>query len=441
MQNTPGIILKTQFTSPNRSTSKGFSGFVDYIEREEATESEKNFVVEDTITKEEFENYLNYMDRFNGMFSLDSETLSLEKIKNIKSIFREAEQNGSIMWQDVVSFNNNFLEKEKIYDPIKNTLDEKRLISASKKMMNSFIEKEKLNEPYWVGAIHRNTDNIHIHFSTVERKPSRPEKEYEGNYESRGKRKQSTIDSMKTSFVNELGIHSEHYKAISKKRDKAINNLKQVKLEDKFLSLSNYIKFEKTINELFDNLPDDWEYKVARNHVSYKFLNSNDKKLVDNAISILATNDNNLKSSIHDYHESIEKLNDKLIETYGLKENPSKDFKHKRSKEFNERLGNCFLKEMGRYKRETNKNNYVDKKNKSKITLKKGNANKSLSYQKKYGYSTLEKYFWRTQKNMIFEMNQEMSRIIRQKRKEDIQAYENMIHNIDEMKTKDINYF
>lgn len=53
-------------------------------------------------------------------------------------------------------------------------------------------------------SIHRNTDNIHIHFSTIKQKPSRELQEWNGEILPRGKRRQSTMDTMKTSFGNEL---------------------------------------------------------------------------------------------------------------------------------------------------------------------------------------------------------------------------------------------
>ena len=40
-------------------------------------------------------------------------------------MFKTAHENGSIMWQDVISFHNPWLEKQGIYDEITKTLDEK----------------------------------------------------------------------------------------------------------------------------------------------------------------------------------------------------------------------------------------------------------------------------------------------------------------------------
>ncbi len=40
-------------------------------------------------------------------------------------MFKTAHENGSIMWQDVISFHNHWLEKQGIYNEKTKTLDEK----------------------------------------------------------------------------------------------------------------------------------------------------------------------------------------------------------------------------------------------------------------------------------------------------------------------------
>lgn len=130
------------------------------------------------------------------------------------------EKHGSVMWQDVISFDTQFLVRHRLLDPQTDTLNTKAMIVASHKMMETFANLEKLNNPYWVTAIHRNTGNIHIHFATVEEANSRKIKEIKGKQQPREKRKQSTIDKMKTSFTNELLDMSDLLKDINTKRNK-----------------------------------------------------------------------------------------------------------------------------------------------------------------------------------------------------------------------------
>lgn len=49
---------------------------------------------------------------------------------------------GSIMWQPIISFDNNFLKEMKVYDPTTGYLDESGLRKASHKMMD-YLEKRK----------------------------------------------------------------------------------------------------------------------------------------------------------------------------------------------------------------------------------------------------------------------------------------------------------
>lgn len=109
---------------------------------------------------------------------------------------------GSIMWQPIISFDNNFLKEMKVYDPTTGYLDEAGLRKASHKMMNYLEKREGLNPIYWTAAIHRNTDNIHIHYALVEQANSRKLQKYKGIEEPRGKFKQSTLDGMKSTFAN-----------------------------------------------------------------------------------------------------------------------------------------------------------------------------------------------------------------------------------------------
>ncbi|HAQ7002655.1 TPA: hypothetical protein IX843_002900, partial [Enterococcus faecium] len=73
-------------------------------------------------------------------------------------IFQRGQQKGSIIYQDVVSHDNSYLEKMGLYDPKTDTLDEEGLKAAGRKMMETLFEKEQLNETgYWMATIHRNT--------------------------------------------------------------------------------------------------------------------------------------------------------------------------------------------------------------------------------------------------------------------------------------------
>ena len=88
-------------------------------------------------------------------------------------MFKTAHENGSIMWQDVISFHNPWLEEQGIYDAKTKTLDEK-VNGCDTACDERNAEKGGVRKSStWSAAIHFNTNNIHIHVATVEPFPTR----------------------------------------------------------------------------------------------------------------------------------------------------------------------------------------------------------------------------------------------------------------------------
>ena len=79
-----------------------------------------------------------------------------------------AQDNGSLMWQTVISFDNRWLAEHGIYDAKNNVLDERKLKEIARGGVNRMLEKEHLESAIWSAAIHYNTDNVHVHIATVE---------------------------------------------------------------------------------------------------------------------------------------------------------------------------------------------------------------------------------------------------------------------------------
>ena len=120
------------------------------------------------------------------------------------------------MWQDVFSFDNLWLEKNGLYNSRTHELDERKIKNAVRKSIALSLDKLGITDSaIWNGAIHFNTDNIHIHVAICEPNPTK----------ERGKKKQKTLDNMKSVFVNELLDSKEIYKDINNIiRDKIIKN-------------------------------------------------------------------------------------------------------------------------------------------------------------------------------------------------------------------------
>ncbi|RDY72391.1 hypothetical protein DXT76_02215, partial [Halobacillus trueperi] len=154
---TPGVVLKTKFVTANK---KGFQDYVQYVDREEAKGKGE-------AHRSMFSLYNHYMDdpdKTSALFTQQSDRLSVEGKQGIKSLFEQAQKKNSIMWQDVITFDNDWLQNRGVYDSKTHTLDEDALKQVTRKSMQSMMKKEGLQESaVWSAAIHYNTDNIHIH--------------------------------------------------------------------------------------------------------------------------------------------------------------------------------------------------------------------------------------------------------------------------------------
>lgn len=183
---TPGVVIKQQFTQPGRAVKteekekhkgkkspkkpgKTFTGFLNYINREEAKRQEQ-FPL--------YQNYMGNPEKSNGLFSADSDSLTEGEEAEIKRLFALAQDNGSLMWQTVISFDNSFLEENGLYDPAAGMLDEARMRNITRAAIRKIQQSEGLENAVWTGAIHYNTDNIHIHVAMAEPEPRRRKKTY-----------------------------------------------------------------------------------------------------------------------------------------------------------------------------------------------------------------------------------------------------------------------
>ena len=158
MKNSPGMVLVTKFVT---SDDKLFSSYIDYIDRETAVRNEH---------MNQYNQFMDYMEdpaKTGELFTAESDSLSVEEKRVLKNLFRQAQENGSIMWQTVFSFRNDWLEKQGVLKD--GILDENKMKEIVRGSMNKMLEKEKIQESaVWSAAIHYNTDNIHIHVATTE---------------------------------------------------------------------------------------------------------------------------------------------------------------------------------------------------------------------------------------------------------------------------------
>ncbi|EJQ98969.1 TPA: MobP2 family relaxase [Bacillus cereus] len=369
---TPGVVLKTKFVLPS---SDAFQNYIDYVDREEAKSEVK-------LNPKMFETYQDYMgdsEKTSSLFTEHANRLTESEKKSLKEMFKTAHENGSIMWQDVISFHNPWLEKQGIYDEKTKTLDEKKLMDVTRLAMKEMQKREGLEKSsIWSAAIHFNTDNIHIHVATVEPFPTR----------ERGKRKPKTLDAMKGKVVNNLLDRKQEQKQIN---DLIRNNMVGRKKEDSVFDWRNQ-HLKPLFLQIYKQLPSDkrqWQYsyntiqplKPQIDELSSRYIQHHHKK---------------------DYDQFLQKLDKEVQvfkEAYGEGKYDKKQYENYKTNKIGDlykRMGNAFLQEMKAYDKEQKRIHHM-KKSKS---FRKFQQNVSIQYsmRKVEGAFKSEYESWKNQK-------------------------------------------
>jgi hypothetical protein len=266
-----GIIYKMKFVS---SKNNKFGTYIDYMDRDEAARTNKykdyTFAFDD-LKKTDLATYTEYMGRpqaTSGLFSIGSDELNHDEIKTLKNQFLIAQQNGSLMWQDVISFDNEFLSKYQLYDKENDQLDDKKIKQAVRIAVSDMLEREGMsNSAIWSGAIHYNTDHFHVHVAIVEPEPTRERANFHradgSTYEDyRGNRKataggQSSYERFKSLMLENIIDNSKTTKMISELQRNVISSKNK-----NFINTFDF-KARKEFKYIFESLPSDkrlWRY-------------------------------------------------------------------------------------------------------------------------------------------------------------------------------------
>lgn len=313
-----GIVHKRKWV---KSSSEKFSSYINYIDREEAV---RNYKLDEYSL---FNDYMGNPKKCGNLFTSDRDFLTEDESKKLKRCFSIAQENGSFMWQDVFSFDNEWLEKHGIYDRRTGALDEKRIMEAVRNSMTEMIERENFDSLIWSASMHFNTDNIHIHIASVELNPTRYTKED-------GFMQYKNLYRMKSKFANTLIDRSKEHKEINDiMRNNIINGKKEI-------SFHQDIEMKRLVTEIIKRLPEDkrqWQY-------GYNSLYEV-KPLLDELTSYYIKN-----YKKDDFEELIKSLDDEeeyLKEVYGEGEKYFyKNYKKNKIDELYYRMGNALLREI-----------------------------------------------------------------------------------------------
>ncbi|WP_025147935.1 MobP2 family relaxase [Bacillus sp. H1a] len=381
---TPGVVLKTKFVLPS---SDAFQNYIEYVDREEAKSEVK-------LNPKMFEMYQEYMgnpEKTSALFTEHANHLSESEKKALKEMFKTAHENGSIMWQDVISFHNPWLEEQGIYDEKTKTLDEKKLKDVTRLAMKEMQKREGLEKSsIWSAAIHFNTDNIHIHVATVEPFPTR----------ERGKRKPKTLDAMRGKVVNNLLDRKQEQKQIN---DLIRNNMVGSKKEDSVFDWRNQ-HLKPLFLQIYKQLPSDkrqWQYsyntiqplKPEIDELSRRYIQHHHKK---------------------DYDQFLQKLDKEVQvfkEAYGEGKYDKKQYENYKTNKINDlykRMGNAFLQEMKAYDKEQKRIHHMKKskpfqKFQQNVSIQYSMRKVERAFKSEYESWKNQKYYERMQKESAYQ--------------------------------------
>lgn len=322
-----GVIFKSRFCSP---TKKTFGDYINYIDRDEAVRN-------DNLSK--FSLYNDYMgnsEKTTGLFTENKDFLTQNEKKELKDIFKTAQENESVMWQHVISFDNRWLLQNGLINRKYDCVNERKLKEITRIAMQQLQKSENLENAVWSAAIHLNTDNIHIHIAMVEPIPMRQKK----NDEIRGKLKASSFKEVKSKIVNNVLSQQKENEIINNIIRNSIIANKKKKM---FIKDEEYLKLFK---EVISELPEDrrqWYY----GYNSIKHLLPKIDKMTEIFL------ENECKDEWNELKILLDKQQEKYRTAYGIPKDTSKaGYTENKIKDVKYRLGNVILRQMREFDKE-----------------------------------------------------------------------------------------
>ena len=386
-----GIVIVNRFCGPS---AKEYASYIDYIDRNEAVRNEH---LEDYNL---FNDYMEHSEKTSGLFTDHRNNLSKEDKRNLKTAFRTAQKNRSLLWQTVISFDNEWLSKHGIYDLETGILDENKMKEISRGAIRNLLESENLQNAVWSASFHYNTDNIHVHVGIVEPIPMRQQKMYiqyqyvgnpEGDYLKLGNG--AFVKANNRNMLDRYGIPLPRYDRIPimengepKRKYEYIGRMKESSLKSCKKYVVDQVLDQKENNFLINRIIRDQIVKTK------KSLNlAEDYELAKQFIQIYKAMPQDCNRSLWKYNTNImqplkgeiDKLSDMYMEKYHAEDikllkrmlheqsegyktaygNTGRNFEENKMKELYERLGNAILTELRDYDQKIKNQGYFEQSN------------------------------------------------------------------------------
>lgn len=326
-----GITMMTRFV---QNSGAGFSDFLDYIGREEAVDP---FAYSEYVSE-----YMDNPEKTYGLFTENRDSLSEGDREKMRECFAEAQDKGSLLWQSVLSFDNRWLSVNGIYNFKTETLDEEKMRECTRAAMRELFRRENMEGFIYAAAIHKNTDNIHVHIAIADPEPvwkegaGRCYKNRKGELLQRGKFKNKSIEAVKSKFTSEVFRgQQENIKINEIMRGQILSKQNDFSMKENIQLRSQFIK-------LAESLPDDLRLLKYNNNAMLAYRADIDrlsKQYVDKYYS----------EEMQELRELIRIQDERYRITYG-KNAQGRSFAQNKEAELNERLGNSILSAIREYK-------------------------------------------------------------------------------------------
>jgi len=232
------------------------------------------------------------------------------KIINCKT--REYLENSNL-WQGVLSFNNDYINNNIEIEKLEKIL--------ATELLPKFFIKCGFKDPskmFYQLALHTDTDNLHFHFSFMEKEPNYKYDKHKVGYRRTGKLSEEEIDFLKASIVH--AIEKEKiYTPLLKETNKDIEDLKQYfnpKEKNFLLYDKKDLLLEEKILRLGKLLYDGRNGKDTK--IKYGSIKNQEIKNLTMEIKnyLLSKNDDDFKLDYANFKESLNKINNYFSKIY-----------------------------------------------------------------------------------------------------------------------------
>lgn len=360
---TPNIFHKCKFVYSWRISGDGGTvlfDFLSYMLRPEAFEPSKHademeYVYSEFIPNEKSQAKDIKKERSYGAFTSTKDNLTAADLDKIRQQERASRSEGCPKYAGVISFNNAYLRENGFI--VGNQLDRQALVDAARKGINAMIDKtQKLDASncYWVGAIHVNTGNVHIHYQLVEYHRLEDRRI---TYKNRGQDdfEQAALDELKRVMTHCI--------------DKSIAAQELTRFQRDVLAPSIKSEFAgsiQKINALIDKLPDD--LKNSGNQWRYAKQSKPIKNEIQSCIRSVISENTTLSIMFDTYLHKLDEIQATLFrKRYGqnsrwanYKENELNGKNGDGKDGFYSRVGNSFLNICREYYMTKDKNIQID---------------------------------------------------------------------------------